>query len=322
MRVLFAGSPEIAVPAFSSTVRDHDIVGVLTNPDAPKGRGLGKSRTPIAEAAAELTPEAPVLTFEHLGAEARDAVAALNPDILVAFAYGKIFGPKFLALFPRGGINVHPSLLPKYRGCAPIPWAILNRETQTGITVQRLALQMDAGAILARETIDLTGRETTDSLSDFMAERGADLLASVLGKIERGEVTEEAQNEADATYCTLLRKEDGRIDWNVSAVEIDAKVRAYHPWPGAFTELRGQRVNILEAEPYATLFKEEGSSVEAPGAPREPGIVLALDKSRGIMVQTGNGLLALRRLQLQTKKPLPFREFSNGVRDIVGARFG
>lgn len=316
MRVLFAGSPSIAVPSLAAVVRDHDLVGVLTNPEAPKGRGLREVRTPVAEAAADLAPEVPVLAFDRLGAESREAVSALRPDILVSFAYGRIFGPKFLSLFPLGGVNVHPSLLPRYRGCAPIPWAILNREPETGITVQRLALRMDSGAVLARETVPLTGRETTESLSSFMAERGADLLASALQRIERGETLEEEQDEGRATYCTFLRKEDGRVEWALPAPDIDARIRAFYPWPGAYTELRGQRVNLLEAEP----FPEEAPGPEGVYRP-EPGTVVALDKSRGIMVQTGNGLLALRRLQLQTKKPLPFREFANGVRDIVGARF-
>lgn len=316
MRVLFAGSPEIAVPAFAAVLRDHDVVGVLTNPEAPKGRGLREVRTPVAEAAADMIPEAPILSFERLGAEAREAVAALKPDILAAFAYGRIFGPKFLALFPRGGVNVHPSLLPRYRGCAPIPWAILNRDPETGITVQRLALRMDSGAVLAREYVPLSGRETTETLTALMAERGADLLASVLQRLERGEAVEEEQDEARASYCSFFRKEDGRIDWTLGALDIDARIRAFHPWPGAFSELRGQRVNLLESEPFP-----EAPSAVAAGEPPEPGTVVQLDKSRGIMVQTGNGLLALRRLQLQTKKPLPFREFANGVRDIVGARF-
>ena len=316
MRVLFAGSPEIAVPSLAAVVRDHDLVGTLTNPDAPKGRGLRKIRTPVAEAAADLAPEAPILAFDHLGPEAREAVAALKPEILVSFAYGRIFGPKFLALFPRGGLNVHPSLLPRYRGCAPIPWAILNRERETGITVQRLALKMDCGAILAQEVVPLAGRETTETLSELMAERGADLLASVLQKLERGEAVETEQDETRATYCSLLRKEDGRVNWKAPALDIDARIRAFHPWPGAYTELRGLRVNLMESEPVSEEMRGGNPAVRP-----EPGTVVALDKSRGIMVQTGNGLLALRRLQLQTKKPLPFREFANGVRDIVGARF-
>ncbi len=314
MRILFAGSPEIAVPSLAAVVRDHDLVGVLTNPDAPRGRGLCCCRTPVAEAAEELLPGIPILSFERLDAEARRAAEELAPEILAVFAYGRIFGPKFLSIFPKGGVNVHPSLLPKYRGCAPIPWAILNREEETGITIQRLARKMDTGAVLARERIHLSGRETAESLAALAAERGADLLASVLGRIERGEETEEPQDEAAATYCSMLRKEDGKIDWAESAPDIDARVRAFHPWPGAYTELRGQRVNILESEPWPD------QEVPVPGA-TECGTVVALDKSRGIMVQTGNGLLALRRLQLQTKKPLPFREFANGVRDIVGARF-
>lgn len=316
MRVLFAGSPEIAVPSLAAVVRDHDVVGVLTNPAAPKGRGLREVRTPVEEAAADLIPETPILAFDRLGPEAREAVAALHPEILVSFAYGRIFGPKFLALFPRGGVNVHPSLLPKYRGSAPIPWAILNRDSETGITVQRLALRMDCGAILAQEVVPLSGRETTETLSELMAERGADLLASVLQRLERGEAEETEQDESRATYCSLLRKEDGRVDWTMPAPDIDARIRAFHPWPGAYAELRGRRVNLLESEPYP-----EGVLEAPPPVRPEPGTVVALDKSRGIMVQTGNGLLALRRLQLQTKKPLPFREFANGVRDLVGARF-
>ncbi|HSV56033.1 MAG TPA: methionyl-tRNA formyltransferase [Magnetospirillaceae bacterium] len=316
MRVLFAGSPEITVPAMAAVVRDHDLVGVLTNPQAPKGRGLRASPTPVARAAADLVPGVPILEFERLGPEARQAVAALNPEILVCFAYGRIFGPRFLALFPWGGINVHPSLLPKYRGCAPIPCAILNRESETGITVQRLAPRMDSGAILAREVIPLYGRETAESLSGLMAELGADILASVLARIEQGEIVEEEQDEGRATYCSILRKEDGRVDWASGVLDIDARIRAFHPWPGAYTELRGRRVNLLDSMPYPD---ERGP--ESPGGLAKPGTVVALDRSRGIMIQTGDGLLALRRLQFQTKKPMPFLDFANGVRDIVGTRF-
>jgi len=144
-------------------------------------------------------------------------------------------------------------------------------------------------------------------------------IASALQRIERGEVTEEEQDEGRATYCTLLRKEDGRVDWEASAPDIDARIRAFHPWPGAYTELRGQRVNLLESEPFPEGILKVGQNGFEGGRPA--GTVVALDNSRGIMVQTGNGLLALRRLQLQTRKSLPFREFANGVRDIVGARF-
>lgn len=321
MRVLFAGSPEIAVPSLVRLSFEHEVVGVLTNPESAQGRGRELARTPVAEAAASLFGgSVPVLQPERLGAEAREAVAALSPEILVSYAYGRIFGPKFLALFPRGGVNVHPSLLPRFRGPAPIPSAILAHDEKTAITVQRLALEMDAGDILGQEIIPLAGTETTEDLSEVAAILGADLLSRVLEQIEEGEDDPRPQ-EGEIVYCSLLKKEDGLIDWASPLREIDAKIRAFSPWPGAFSFLKGQRLNILEAFPYpGVTFAAGPSSLDFEDA--APGTVLGLDKSRGIMVQTKDGLLALRRLQVQHKKALPYREFANGMRDLAGAALG
>jgi methionyl-tRNA formyltransferase len=321
VRVLFAGSPDIAVPSLIRASFEHEIVGVLTNPESAKGRGLGLERTPVAEATLDLFGErVPVLAPERLGPEAREAVAAIRPDILVAYAYGRIFGPKFLALFPKGGINVHPSLLPRHRGPAPIPAAILAHDKETAITVQRIALEMDSGDILGQTLLPLSGFETAEDLAEVAAIMGADLLSQVLEEIEEGKELARPQ-VGDASYCSMLRKEDGLIDWSAPLAEIDAKIRAFYPWPGAYTHLRGLRLNILEAFPFPHVtFAAGPRSLDFEGA--GPGTLLGLDKSRGLMVQTIDGLIALRRLQVQHKKVLPYREFANGMRGLAGVVLG
>lgn len=324
MRILFAGSPDIAVPSLIRLSFEHEIVGVLTNPESQRGRGLETAATPVAQAAAALSVSRgapiPVLVPQRLGAEARAQVAPLGADILVSFAYGRLFGPRFLALFPKGGVNVHPSLLPRYRGPAPIQSAILARDRETGVSVQRLALEMDSGDILGVVRVPLSGMETAEDLSETAALLGADLLSEVLERIERGEEVARPQ-EGEPSYCELLRKEDGLIDWAKPVLDIDAKVRAFSPWPGAFTHCRGQRLAILESFPYPHVTYAAGpSSLDLEDV--APGTVLGLDKSRGIMVQTIDGLIALRRLQIQHKKALPYREFANGIRDLAGTVLG
>jgi methionyl-tRNA formyltransferase len=332
VRIIYAGSPGIAVPALeaveklplSEAGRDIALAGLLTNADSTKGRHGGNTCTETAQAALRLSAErekrglAPlaVLKPEHLDAAAREAAAALKPDLLVSFAYGKIFGPRFLALFPLGGINIHPSLLPAYRGPTPIPQAILNRDAETGITIQRLAAEMDSGDILVQEKIPLSGRETTAGLGEIMACKAAELLPGLLVEIAEKQGAGETirgrpQRHEKATYCSLLSKEDGHIDWGKSAPEIDARIRAYTPWPLSYTEHSGRRLYILEALPL------DG----APAAGNE-GAVLGIDKQRGILVQTGDGVLALRLLRYETKKALEWRDFLNGSRDFIGSRLG
>jgi methionyl-tRNA formyltransferase len=258
-----------------------------------------------------------ILKPEKLDAQAREEVAALGAELLVSFAYGRIFGPKFLALFPRGGLNIHPSLLPKYRGASPISAAILNRDRETGVTVQRLALEMDAGDILAQERIPLSGQETTGSLSESAAERGAVLLLRVLEELVRGGLSPCPQNGEEASYCPLISKDEGAIDWTRDALDIDARIRAYTPWPLSWTSHGGQTLFILEGSPVAP-----GTVAVVPeaGAAVPPGTVLGIDKNRGILVQTGDGVFAVRRLQYRTKKALPWKDFLNGAKDLIGAR--
>ncbi|MDX9957056.1 MAG: methionyl-tRNA formyltransferase [Spirochaetia bacterium] len=326
LRILFAGSPEIAVPSLLAVGKAFTLVGVLTNPPAPKGRGLSPAPTPVAQAAAEHFPGVPVLAPERLGPAQRETVSVLQPDLLVVFAYGRIFGPKFLGLFPQGGVNVHPSLLPRWRGPSPIPYAILARDEETGISVQRLALRLDSGDVLGRQRLPLSGRETAGQLSEWAAGAGAELLAAVLSRIADGSVSAEPQDETLATWSHQMSKDDGLVDWSRSAIEIDAMVRAYTPWPGAWTTLGGERLGLLETRPYADETGYPGAGEPETGQPgtgkAEPGTVAGIDKSRGIMVQTGAGLLALRVLQARGKKPLAYRDFANGARNLPGARLG
>lgn len=290
-------------------------MGVLTNADSPRGRHGKLEPTEVGAAAEALSqegaaggrPSIPVLKPEKLDNKARAAIAALKPDLLVSFAYGRIFGPKFLSLFPMGGINIHPSLLPKYRGPTPIPQAILNRDTETGITIQRLAAEMDSGDILLQERIPLSGRETTASLSEELSRRAAALLPDTLRGIAAGTLSGRPQDHSVASYCGLLSKEDGRIDWTKSAAEIDAQIRAFTPWPLSWTMHGEQYLYILAAEMVSGAVSET-----------TPGAILGIDRERGILIQTGDGILAVTMLQYRTKKALEWRAFLNGVRDFTG----
>ncbi|MCL2602798.1 MAG: methionyl-tRNA formyltransferase, partial [Treponema sp.] len=292
---------------------------VLTNPDRARKHGYSEP-SDISAAAAALDAVRgerglpPLVQFkpEKLDARAREEIAAAAPDLLVSFAYGRMFGPRFLALFPRGGINIHPSLLPKYRGAAPIPAAILARDKESGICIQTLAEAMDSGDILAHERFELNGRETTASLSEDVSRRAAGLLCALLADFDAARARAWPQT-GTASYCAQIKKDDGRIDWSKSAVEIDAQVRAYTPWPLSFTQLDKNALFILQACPVVAM--EDGGQAAA-------GSVLGIDKELGVLIQTGSGVLAVSRLQWQAKKALDWKDFLNGARDFVGARLG
>ena len=331
-RILFAASPAIAVPSLCALSememetggRGLVLAGVLTNPDSKRGRHGREEPSDISAAVLELDairgkkgfPPIPQLKPEKLNAQAREETAALAPDLLVSFACGYFFGPRFLALFPLGGINVHPSLLPKYRGACPIPAAILGGETETGICIQKLAPKMDAGDILVTDRFALSGRETTLSLCETVSRRAAVLLRELLVDF----VPDSARPQAgEAVYCYEIEKEAGIIDWEKSAAAIDAQVRAYTPWPLSFTRLGKDTLFILEAQPLecvpAASLVKEASGTAAPA-----GTVLGADKNLGILIQTGDGILAVSRLQWQAKKALDWKAFCNGARGFIGAR--
>ncbi|MDR1148929.1 MAG: methionyl-tRNA formyltransferase [Spirochaetaceae bacterium] len=331
MKILFAGTPAIAVPSLRalSGVNSEGgfckLAGVLTNPDSAKGRHGGLTPSDLGAAAEEILRDAAargkttfvLLKYEHVDEACFRGAAALGADLLVSFAYGAIFPVEFLALFPMGGLNIHPSLLPKYRGASPIQTAILNRENETGISIQRIAEKLDSGDILAQEIIALSGRETCASLSAVVAEKSAGLLVRTLRALAAGDCAGSPQDHGAASFCGKFEREDGRIDWGQDAPAIDARIRAFTPWPLAYTRHDGVELYILEAAPYkgeAAAFA--GSNV------RPAGTVLGADKNTGIIVQTGGGLLAVSCLQYRARKRLDWRSFLNGAKNFIGSVLG
>ena len=314
LRVLFAGSPAIAVPALEALAAGgagFELAGLLTNPDSPRGRSGRPEPTECASALSRVSNGAiPTLKPERLDGDARGLAGALKPDLLVSFAYGKIFGPKFLGLFPLGGINAHPSLLPRHRGATPIPAAILGGDAETGLTVQRLAAEMDRGDVLTQERVPLNGRETTAGLSATMARMAAETLPPLIGRIAAGGVQGRAQDDGAATYCSLVSKADGLIDWGLGARQIDARIRAYTPWPLSWTAHGDLRLFILKAR--AAPFHGTGA----------PGEVLGKDENMGILIGTGEGALAVTELQYRGKKALGWKDFLNGARNFMGGKLG
>ena len=254
-----------------------------------------------------------LLQPERLDADARRAVAALRPELLVSFAYGRIFGPRFLALFPSGGINVHPSLLPRFRGPSPIEAAILAGDARTGVSVQELSREVDSGAILAQRALPLSGRETVVELSTVAALLGAELVGEVIEDLPAARALAREQDHAAATYCGLIAKRDGAIDWGRDAVTLERMVRAYTPWPGVRCRLDGRDIAITAAAVHR--------SDEEIAADITPGTILSVDSHAGILVQTGFGVLAVRRVKPAARAEQSHRDFANGMRGLVGRAF-
>lgn len=321
LKIVYAGSPlasSIVLKGLISAQTDcgFEIAGVLTNPPSTRGRHSDLIPTEVAATAHE--NNIPVFEFDHLVAEAREAISPLGADLLVSFDYGRIFGPKFLALFPLGGINLHPSALPKYRGCTPVPAALLNGDKTLGVTVQKLALQTDEGDILAQTEIPLDGTETTLSLMDGdgtsskITEAGLKLLKKVIKEAANSDSELIGKKQSGETsYTPFLKKEDGIIDWNKSASQIDCQIRAYTPYPLCFTSYNCVKVTILKAHPSDSKTSEK------------PGTVLPYQKSVGIEIACGDGsILVATELQQEKKKAMDYKSFINGARNFVGSILG
>lgn len=300
------------MPSLNALADNFEVVGVLCAPDAYAGRGKKKIAPPVKIAAEKRA--LPVLQPERLDGEARLRAAALGAQLLVVFAYGRLFGPMFLSLFAEGGINLHPSALPQLRGPSPISAAILAGCRQTAISVQRIALKMDAGDILAQKSFPLDGSETSASLSAALSQAAVPELLRVVRDIIDGRLNPIPQNESDATYCKPILKTDGLIRWEMQASRLERMVRAYNPWPKARTSLNGKSLAVLEA---ALL-----ESPPPPAGAKTPGTVLGVDRLWGILVQTGGGVLVLKQLQFATRKSLNFQAFLNGVQLKIGTVLG
>lgn len=319
IKVLYAGSPE----ASAGTLRilferegecGYKIAGVLTNPPKSRGRHKEKLSTPVADAARE--HGIPVIEAEHLDAAAREKAMATGADILVSFAYGRIFGPKFLALFKCGALNFHPSPLPKYRGPSPIPATILNGEKKTSFCVQLISLKMDEGEIVAKEDYELAENESSFTLLSIAAKSGGKLLGDTLKTLsETGRLPPSCPQSGEATYTKLIKTEDAKIDWNKSAEEIERALRAYFDTPKAWTTKRGEVLKILSGR-----VAHEDECKGNVGA--KAGEVVGGDRRRGIFIKCGNGVFCALTLQKSGKKPLSFKDFLNGERNLEGEILG
>ncbi len=309
MRIVYAGTPAFAVPALEALIAsDHDVVAVYTQPDRPAGRGRKLKASPVKVVAS--AAGIPVMQPETLkDAAAQAELAAFEPDLMVVAAYGLLLPAAVLGIPTYGCVNIHASLLPRWRGAAPIHRAILAGDAETGITIMQMDEGLDTGDMLLRKVVPIGARETTAQLHDRLAAAGAEALMAVLPAIATAELDAEAQDDALSTYASKLHKSEALIDWRQPAIEIDRKVRAFDPWPVAQTPLDKGMLRIHAAEPE-------------PGAGQgEPGEVVAEDPKRGIAVQTGDGLLWLKKLQLPGGKPLDVATFLNG-RSLLGQRLG
>jgi methionyl-tRNA formyltransferase len=298
-----------AVPCLEALLREqHDVQLVVSQPDRPKGRGLELAPTPIKQVA--LTHGIPVTQPEKIknNAEFRAQLEEIRPDAIIVVAYGRIIPQWMIDLPPLGNINVHASLLPKYRGAAPIQWAIARGETITGVTTIRINAGLDTGDMLLKAEMPIAADDTAITLSPRLSQLGALLLIETLRAYNSGELQPTPQDDSQATLAPLLKKEDGRIDFSLSAQEISNRLRGFQPWPGAFTTFRGKQLTLHAARP--------GIGLEL--APAE---LLANEDS--LYVGAGQGsALELLEVQLEGKKRMSARDFANGYRPSAGERLG
>ena len=310
MKILFAGTPAIAVPTLKALADTHQVFGVLTNPDRPAGRKNLLTPSPVKVCALECA--IPVFQPENMDAEFIQFLKDEGFDTLITFAFGKIFKKDFLDIFSNGAFNIHPSLLPRWRGPAPINAAILAGDTVTGITIQRMALKMDTGDIALQIPFPLEGTETAPALTEFVALKSAVLIPGFIKALEADSLNYTQQNESKATYCPMMKKEDGIIDWQESATTIERKIRAYQPWPGCYTTMAGKTIAITQASLYTGEEFRSGKL----------GTVLGVDKRQGIVVATGQGCLAIQYLKPQSKNEMDAKSFLNGARNVIGTVLG
>jgi len=318
-RLVFMGSPEFAVPSLRGLVSaGWNIVAVYTQPDRPAGRGRRLTPPPVKLVAQELG--LPVLQPERLrGTEEIERLRGFAPDLIVVAAYGQILRPAVVDMPRYGVLNVHASLLPRWRGAAPIPAAILAGDKETGVSIMRIDYGLDTGPVLAREATPISDDDTTGTLTARLAEMGAALLLRTLPGWIAGEIAAVPQDETQATLAPPIKKEDARIDWTQPAVVLWRKVRAYNPWPIATTVLRGEQVQILEGVPATGPALPPGTI--APLA--ETGIAPPTGREReaAFAVGTGEGVLIPLRLRRAGRNAVTAAEFARGLRDLAGLRF-
>lgn len=307
MRVIFLGTPEFAVPSLNALASEHEVVAVFTQPDRPKGRGnqVSEPAVKVAAKALGITVYQPVRIRRP---ESIELLGSLGAEIMVVVGYGQIIPQAIIDLAPHGILNVHASLLPKYRGAAPIQWGLANGETETGVTIMQIDAGLDTGDMLLKASTKIGPDETAPQLGARLAPLGAKLLLEAIHQIAEGTAVREKQNESDATVAPILKKEDGRIDWSCPARVIYNRLRGFAPWPGTHTTFRGQQLSILRAKPI-------------DGAQISPGELVAI-RPRLLAGCGGGTTLEILELQLAGKKRMDAEAFLNGYQLTTAERLG
>jgi len=320
MRLVFMGTPDFSVPSLRALVKGgYNVVGVFTQPDRPAGRGKKLKSSPIKIAAEELglavfQPEK-IKTPEGI-----QQLRALAPDRIIVVAYGQILSREILQLASKGCINVHASLLPSYRGAAPIHWAIMRGETRTGVTTMLMDEGLDTGDMLLKREVQISDEATTGEIHDELADLGGELLIDTLNELEMGRLIPTPQT-GESNYAPLLKRSHECINWSRRAVELHHQIRGLNPWPGAFAIFRGENLKIWRSIPFILLDKDLEAEALSKVAKADPGqIVQVLEDS--LIVQTGDGLLQILEVQPAGKRAMPVRDFFNGRHGQVGEKLG
>ncbi len=310
MRIVFMGTPEFAVPSLAALLTsEHSVVGVVTQPDRPKGRGHELAASPIKQLAVQ--HKIPILQPLKMKDPAfLDALSAWKPDLIAVTAFGRILPKVILDLPPRGCVNVHASLLPKYRGAGPIQWALIRGERETGITTMLMDEGMDTGAILLQERAAITPDDTSGTLSSKLADIGGRLLIDTLARIQNGTVTPQPQGQSQATMAPLLKKEDGLLDWTLPALDLANRVRGLSPWPGAYTYLGEDRWVVWKASVLDRLVVRV-----------LPGTIVDATKE-GLVVATGDGVLRIMEFQPANSRRMSVAQYLTGHTLAPGLRLG
>ena len=308
MNIIFMGTPEFSLPTLHKLYEsDHDVLSVVTQPDRPKGRGRESTPSPVKQFA--LDKKIPVLQpIKCTNLETVKTLGALNADVFIIVAFGQILDKNLLALPHHFCINLHSSLLPKYRGAAPINWAIINGETETGVTTMKMNAGLDTGDVLLSRKVPIRNNDDAQSLHDILAHQGSSLVLETLCQLDSGSLDATAQNSDLSSYAPKLTKDDGLIEWNQPAVKIHNLVRGLTPWPGAFSFLGSKRFKICKTE------------TKNCDSPNQPGVILRIS-GHGIEVGTQKDRIVITELQPEGKKRMHVKSFLAGHKLIIGNKF-
>lgn len=305
MRIIFMGTPDFAVPVLQSLINSrHEVVAVVTQPDRPKGRGKNMQFSPVKECA--LAHNIPVMQPVNVSVpEVIDELRAYEPELIVVVAFGQFVTKKIREMPKYGCINVHASLLPKYRGAGPIQWAVINGEKESGVTTMYMCREIDKGDMLLKDTVTLDPKETGDSLHDKLSMMGGPLLLKTIDQLEDGSAVRIPQCEEESTYAPKLEKTMGNIDWTMDADRIERLVRGLNSWPGTFTKIHGKTVKIWDCDVVCQEALTESQAAATPGT------VIVSEKDQ-LIVKAGNGALSLRMLQPEGKKNMTVDAYLRG----------